>query len=405
MNNHGKFDRRQFAKYLTHGFIAGALSRTLVESSLFAATGKTKLLICTSPNGHFSSEATQAAFKGVIDAQKDQNYSLYLTGLRNSCYSGDWHGAESGLFGFRDGKGSAPSFFSAFSNLDKTYLTIDGSRYPRDSAGGEVTNYSKVKDLLEGKFSQAGTGTNSNPSGQAGSNSNNIIDPLFSDVKKVKSLLGAGEGNLFEDYVDSLQELRNKMVSSDNSESEAAEPVSADQCGQLSTLSDAADKTNQHSLLLDAAHQLLACNLTDVVVVSYLNSESEPEHQSIHGAGSNDGGMLFKSYTDATQKRIGEVINKMSTAPGGLLEQGAVVYISGGSGHLINGSFNNGHPDGNIPCAVFGRLNGQLTTRGVLDSTGQDQRNLWRSLVDKISGNTADLSKIGGQGILPLKGI
>lgn len=404
MNSANKFGRRQFAKYISHGFIAGALSRTLIETRLFAASGRPKLLICTSPNGHFSAEATKAAFQSVLDPQRDAAFSLYLSGLRNSCYSGDWHGAESGLFGFREGKGSAPSFFSAFTSLEKTYLTIDASRYSRDSAGGEVTNYSKVKDLLEGTSFQIGPG-NEMSDAQTTSDSSKIIDPLFSDVKKIKSLLGTPEGHIFEDYVDSLEALRNKMISGNVQETEKSESISVDQCGQLASTADAEDKVRQHSILLDAAHQLLACNLTDIAVVSYLNSESEPEHQSIHGAGSNDGGMKFKAYTDATQKRIGEMINKIGTGQGSVLDQGAVIYISEGSAHFINGSFNNGHPDGDIPCAVFGRLNGLLTTKGMLDAAGQDQRNLWKSLVDKISGGTADLSGLGGQGILPLKGI
>ncbi|MFK7872170.1 MAG: hypothetical protein AB8C84_03220 [Oligoflexales bacterium] len=405
-----KINRRRFTQYLGNSLVASALSRTFTTTQAFGAEGKLKLMICTSPNGHMNSQITKQAFTSVIDPAIIAKHGLFINGMKGANYAGDWHGGEAGFLGFRGGKGSAPSFYTTIPQITKTYLSIGGDNYPRDSVGNAVNTIKNPADALKQNFGLNLTTSQYNlnliEQGKKG-----ILDPAISDIKKIKSLLGQ-DSVLFEDYMESLYKLYQEQVpttsknntknsQSSNSESSSSTAYESKLCEIGTNIANGSTPDANHAAMLEVAFQLFACDLSHVVVVSFLDSTTDPQHQYIHGDGSNDNGAKFQSFTDATQKRVAKVINQMGQDEN-LLAQSAIVYASEGSAHFLGGSFNNGHPNEEIPCVVFGSLGGAISAKGDLSAGSNDQRNLWKSLANGLAGGNADVSSINGDGVTPL---
>ncbi|SMF11439.1 DUF1552 domain-containing protein [Pseudobacteriovorax antillogorgiicola] len=412
--NAKRITRRTLLKYASHTMILGALGRTFQETQAFGAEGKLKLLICTTPNGHFSSAATQAALSSALSPAILSADALFIEGLNNATTVneggqgvGDWHGGESALLSFNTGKSAGASFFSSIPGLSKANLGIGvGDRgYARDSSGGQVQIIENPQTAMATAFGQSLRKVNSYDLALIQSGQKHLLDPCMEDIKTLRKQLGA-DGAMFDDYLYALQESYRKIASANQgSGGGSGDPGSrfeAPGCNKNANIVAGNEVADQHQAMLDVAYQIMACDISQVTVLSFLNNNSDPQHNFIHSEGSNDGGMRFKQFCDEAQTRISGLVNKLGDGSYNILDRSAVVYMSEGGEHLLGGSFSSGHPQLNIPCAIFGKLGGAITQKGTMNAGGSTNRNLWRALADVMAGGNADLSDIGGDGVTPL---
>ena len=411
-----RVSRRNFLRFVSHGLVAGALSRTFLATKAFGAEGRLKLLLLTTPNGHFSSEATREAFTQVLSPSVAQQAS-FLEGLdfaatinESGQGVGDWHGGESALLSFNEQKFSGPSFYTSIPNLQKTYLDIGvGDRvYARDSSGGQVNSLNDPALALQATFGGNALGLNSYQSAAIRSGKMHVLDPCLDDIRRLRRELGS-DGAIFDDYLYALQQVYRKYQPrptagevSPLNPVEGGSPFEAPGCTKSVNLGSLESLEARHEAMLDIAYQLMVCDASQVVVLSFLNNNSDPQHQYIHGDGSNDGGAKFRDFVSSAQSRIAGLAEKLGSGPYNVLDRSALIYMSEGGAHFINGRFDNGHPQKNIPCAIFGQLGGAIAQKGIVNATGQTNRNLWRYLADVMAGGQADLGQIGGDGVTPM---
>ncbi len=412
-----RINRRSFFRYASNGIIAGALGRVFQETQAFGIEGSLKLLICTTPNGHFSFDSTRTALSSSLSPSTLSQYALFLKGLDNASTVneggegiGDWHGGESALLSFNTFKSSGPSFYTTIAGLNKAYLGVDvGDRvYARDSSGGQVAVLNDPSSALRSVFGGSALRLNSYDMALVQSGKKSILDSCLEDVSRIRRDLG-GDGALFDDYVYALQDMLKKTSSVESGEEgsagdtgSAGEPYEAPTCNKNAVINSGNSVDERHQGMLDVAYQIMACDAAQVIVLSFLNNNSDPQHQFIHGDGSNDGGQRFKGFCDDAQRRIGTLAERMASGGYNLLDRSAIVYMSEGGEHFINGNFNNQHPQKNIPCALFGKLGGVIGKKGILQVDGMTNRNLWRSFADGMASGEASLDAIGGSGVTPL---
>ena len=411
-----KINRRSFLRHCSNGIIAGALGRTLMETQAFGQEGTLKLLLCTTPNGQFSSEATRQAFSAAISPATLAANALFLEGMNNASTVnengdgvGDWHGGESALFSFNTSKASGPSFYTALSGLNKAYLGVDvGDRvYARDSSGGQVTVQNDPGTALASVFGGSLLRLNSFDARLVQEGKKSILDPCLDDVKRLRRDLGR-DGAMFDDYVYALNAMFKKFNPPEAGAGAGGGGVAAPgsqfeapTCEKNAGINAGPSVAEKHQGMLDVAYQILACDAAQVTVLSFLNNNSDPQHQFIHSNGSNDGGQRFKQFCDEAQGRIGGLVDRLANGGYNLLDRSAVVYMSEGGAHFINNRFDNQHPQHNIPCAVFGKLGGVVTQTGAVNVQGTN-RNLWKAIADGMAGGNANLSDIGGGDVTPL---
>ena len=249
-----------------------------------------------------------------------------------------------------------------------------------------------------------------------------VLDPCLEDIRSLRKQLGA-DGVLFDDYLYSIQEVyKEARAMAQTSENQSNPPGQAGSsqgntnngessnsganaiCQSNQPIDVGQDQAERHRGMLLVARQILACDMADVVVLSYLHSNSNPQHQYIHGNGSNDGGRRFRTFTNETQTRIAQFADSLTGDGYNLLNDIGIVYISAGGTHFINGRFNSQHPQLNIPCVMFGKMGGAIRASGSL-AVGGTNRNLWRSLADIMAGGQANLQRIGGGGVNPVNGL
>lgn len=411
-----KINRRSFFRYASNGIIAGALGRVFQETQAFGEEGRLKLLICTTPNGHFDFQSTKAALSSSLSADTLSRYALFLNNMDNASTVneggqgiGDWHGGESALLSFNTFKSSGPSFYTTIPGLKKAYLGVDvfDRVYARDSSGGQVAVLNDPAAAMGSIFGGSALKLNSYDMALIQSGQKSILDPCLDDINKLKAELGS-DGALFDDYVFALKAMMSENTPSSGDDASSANipdygpAFEAPTCDKTASVSPGSTVEERHQGMLDVAYQIMACDVAQVVVLSFLNNNSDPQHQYIHGNGSNDGGAAFKGFCDETQSRIGALAERLATGGYNLLDRSALVYISEGGAHFLNGSFNNQHPQKNIPGAIFGSLGGVINKTGDLDLGGLTNRNLWRSLADGMALGQASLSEIGGADVTPL---
>lgn len=427
-----RITRRHFTRYVSHSILGAALTRTFVETQAFGAQGRLKIMLCTTPNGHLNFEITKAALKSGMSQSVANQHGLFFKGVYNSCLQGDWHWTEGGLFGFGTSKGSKASFYTTIPNLEKTYLAVQKAKppaYPRDSSGGEVKIITNPAAVLQKNFGLSLAGQNSFALADLRSGKKHVLDSSLDDLKRLRAELGS-DGVIFDDHVYALQSIYEKHVPPDlkvgiqpndpggdggSSGSTGAggsssggstggggvSPVDpgdafkSPECQSNPQINPGMNDAQKHQAMLDVAFQLFACDISQVVVVNFCDSEDQPYHQSIHGDSTGTGN-AFRAHLDPIQKRIAGVVERLGNAGGGILDRSAVVYISEGSAHTKgSGSFNPNHPKDEIPLAVFGKLGGAIKKTGDFDGSG-DQRRLWKVLANGLAGGNADLSAIGG---------
>ncbi|SMF00574.1 DUF1552 domain-containing protein [Pseudobacteriovorax antillogorgiicola] len=434
-----KLSRRHFFNYASHTLVAAALWRTFQSTRAFGAEGRKKILICTNPNGHHNSQDTAAALQmGLGSKAKAQTAILQGLDFEVTRAHGDWHAGEMSLLSFsKDQKSRVPSFFTSLglSNNDIKYLGIDvGNRhYAIDSAGNPINAIEDPSLAMRSFFGRSLQSVNSYDLALIESGRKNMLDPCLDDVKRLRSLLGQDK-ELFDNYLHHLQnhyaeivkqeEAKNGNNGSDgggndgggnpsdpgnsNGGGGAGEPGSrfeAATCNKNAPLSGGSSVEAKHEDMLEVAYQLMACDMAQVVVVSFLNNNTDPQHNLIHGNGGQDGGASFKAFTSGVQSRVAKLANRLSEGDYNILDRSAVVYMSEGGAHADSpsGGFSTGHPTANIPCAVYGSLGGAISKSGIINVNGQTNRNLWRQLADGMSASgKADLSAIGGDGISPI---
>lgn len=413
-----KLNRRHFFTYASHSMLAAALWRTFLSTTAFGAVGRKKILILTTPNGHHNAIDTSTALLGSLDAAAKAQ-ALILNGLNNAVtQSGqDWHGGESALLSFATNKERGPSFFTSLGlpNTDVRYLAVDPAdrHYAIDSGRQPIKPFEDPALAMQSIFGMSFRGASQMNMALIQDGKKHVLDACLEDIKKLRSLLGE-DRHIFDDYLNQLQEQYKTLVvtpapTGNGAGTGAGTPpgrFEAPTCNKKAVITAGTTAETRHQAMLDVAYQLMACDAAQVIVMSFLNNNTDPQHNFIHAQGSNDGGAAFKRFTNDAQTRISKLVNRL--AEGGannLLENSAVVYISEGGAHAQTptGPFNSGHPVSNIPCAVFGRLAGAITKTGTFDATGKTNRNLWRQLADGLALNgKADLTAIGGSGIDPI---
>ncbi len=416
-----KLSRRHFFGYASHSMLAAALWRTFLTTTAFGAVGRKKILILTTPNGHHNPMDTSTALLSSLDpAARAQ--ALILNGLNNAVtQSGqDWHGGESALLSFAMNKERGPSFFTSLGlpNTDVRYLAVDVAdrHYAIDSGRQPIKPFEDPALAMQSIFGMSLRDSSRMNMALVQDGRKHVLDSCLEDIKKLRSMLGE-DRHIFDDYLNQLQEqYKTLVVTPDSPGGTGTAPgagtgapagrFEAPGCNKKAVIAAGTTPETKHQAMLDVAYQLMACDAAQVIVMSYLNNNTDPQHNFIHAQGSNDGGAAFKRFTNDAQTRISKLVSRL--AEGGannLLDNSAVVYISEGGAHAASptGPFNSGHPVANIPCAVFGRLGGAITKTGTFDATGKTNRNLWRQLADGLAANgKADLTAIGGSGIEPI---
>ncbi|SMF00118.1 DUF1552 domain-containing protein [Pseudobacteriovorax antillogorgiicola] len=415
-----KLTRRNFFNYASHTIVAAALWKTFQSTRAFGAQGRRKILICTSPNGHHNFQDTANALQnGLSDKTKAQ--TLVLEGLNFAVTQGglDWHFGETCLLSFSDSKQRAPSFFTALglNNNDIKYLGVDvGDRhYAHDSGSNPINAIQDPQLAMRTFFGRSFQSVNSHDLALIQSGKKNVIDPCLDDVKRLRNLLGS-DAAIFNNYLDQLQKHYNSLAEQSeggNSGGENAEtpasiedtPFEAPTCNKSPALKGGGSVEAKHEDMLEVAYQLMACDMAQVIVLSFLNTNTDPQHNLIHSNGFSDGGASFKGFTNSVHNRMAKFANRLTEGDYNILDRSAMVYISEGGAHADspNGSFNTGHPTHNIPCAVYGSLGGAITKNGIFKANGQTNKNLWRQLADAMTPDgEADLDSIGGGGITPI---
>ena len=198
-----KLTRRHFFRYSSNGLVSAALYRTFLKDQAFGIASKPKLVICTSPNGHYSFDSTKNALSKNLSGSASKN-ALYIQGLSNACAAQDWHGAEGALLSFST-TNVGPSFYTAIPGLTKAYLDIGvgNAQYARDSSGGQVSAFTTASSAMSSLFSGTRLALTNQEIFLLQSGDKSILDPCLEDIATLKSMLGS-DGAIFDDYLYSL---------------------------------------------------------------------------------------------------------------------------------------------------------------------------------------------------------
>ncbi|RZA25191.1 MAG: DUF1552 domain-containing protein [Proteobacteria bacterium] len=410
-----KVSRRTFTRYASHSMIGAALMRTFAETQAFGQEGMLKLMICTSPNGHFDTATTRGVFQANMDAAVFNKYVLSLDKFNSaqtfstSSSVGDWHGAQGGLLSFRDGKGDGASFFASLNNLKKVHMSVEVSQaLARDSAGGILPTLQDPAAAMRSIFGNNFINVNSTDLALIEAGKKNILDPNLDDVKAIKKRLGA-DGVMFDDYIASLQEMYKRFkkvdpvpdpMNPDPTTPDPGTPNKSPSCDRAA-MATTGDKKAMHQGMLDVAFQILACDLAQIVTVAYLDNLSEPEHSGVIHSKPTDGGAAFREVLAQTQGRIAKMANKLAAGGSTVLDRTAIMYLSDGGAHNVGGRWDTGHPSQTIPAVIVGKLGGAISKSGTLDCGSATTRQLWRYFADVMGGGKADLGAIGGKDVKP----
>ncbi|RYZ71828.1 MAG: DUF1552 domain-containing protein [Proteobacteria bacterium] len=400
-----KIDRRTFARYVTNSMIGAALSRVFYETQAFGATGKKKLIICMHPNGHMDFNTSQAMIKSGMDAAVASKHALFVNGLKNTTNVGDWHGGEGAFLSFGgNGKNQTPSFFSTFGaeSIHFNAMKVQGV-YPRDSQGGALDVFTSPADAVKNVFGKSFTSLNVTDRQAIDAGTISVLDPCLEDVKSIQNKLGSDKA-LFQDYLDALVELQ-KRTTVDPTDPNPPNPnptPSPDICKTAPVISGNSSHHELYNSFLEVAYYVVACDLRQIITIAFGDNQQDPYHNTIHGNSFSDGGKSFNEWISGCQTRIGKFANKLASGSTDYLQDSAIVYLSEGGAHMIGGRFEHQHPPGDIPCAIIGKLGGTFTKTGNASANGGSTANLYRQLIDGVSGGKADLIALKANGIQSL---
>lgn len=390
-----KITRRSFARYLSNSMISAALARVFYDTQAFGAVGKKKMIICMNPNGHMDFNTSQAAFKGSMDPAVFSKHGLFVHGLKNATNVGDWHGGEGAFLSFgTNGKNQTASFFSTLGvdSIHFNAIKVSGV-YGRDSTGGALDVFYSPDGAVKAVFGKSFTSLNNVDAAAIDAGTMSVIDPCLEDVKSIQNKLGSDKA-MFQDYLDALVELKKRTSMQSTAPGGDPTPTTPEFCKVEPQIIGSTVHHEIYKSFLDVAYYIVACNLRQVITIAFGDNQQDPYHNTIHSTSFSDGGKSYNEWVTGCQTRIGQFASKLGSGTTDLLQDSAIVYLSEGGAHMINGKFDHTHPPADIPCAIIGKLGGTFSKAGSASANGGSTANLYRQLIDGISDGKADLKRL-----------